>query len=96
MEAASPKYAIANKAYSEISKTTNSLEDSKLTFLAALHPDKIENIGQIFNLQPERIQNLRESFVNTGHQEAFDGGVRAYLTKYSTKKVKTDLTSLEN
>jgi Soluble lytic murein transglycosylase and related regulatory proteins (some contain LysM/invasin domains) len=79
METENPLYKKANATYSALSKGTSALEESKLTFLGALQPDKINDIGQIFNLPPEQLSKLRDSFVKAGYQNEFDGGIRAYL-----------------
>lgn len=89
LESASPKYKEATAKYADLSKGVNALEESKISFLSNLHPDKIDNIGEIFKLPPERITELRNSFVEAGHQEAFDGGIRAYLQK-SVDKVDAE------
>lgn len=70
---------LADKAYEIASGKIEALNDTFLKNLSSLTDDKLQNVGQIFNLPKERISQLRNTFEKAGRLNEWNAGVRSHL-----------------
>lgn len=79
LEIASPLYATANRQYAALSPEIEELQKSFLGKLQSISNDKIQNVGQIFNLPAEQIGGLRQAFVDNNLLPEWEAGIRAHI-----------------
>jgi len=70
---------VADEAYQVASKGIEALNDTFLSNLQRISPDKIQNVGQIFSLPAQRIEQLKDTFVAAGKEAEWNAGVRSFL-----------------
>lgn len=73
--------ADADTFYQGASREIDDLNSTFLSNLGAMTGDKVKNVGQIFQLSPERITQLKGTFDAAGKSEEWNAGVRAHLQR---------------
>lgn len=81
MKSESPALIEADDAFSAGSKALEALTETHLSKLAAVSPDKAEQIGQVFSLPARRIAELRQTFADAGKLDEWNAGIRSYLQR---------------
>lgn len=76
---ANPLLKKADEGFAVASKEIEALNDTFLSSLSKISDDKVKNIGQLFNLSPERISGLKTQFQKAGKIGEWEAGVRAYI-----------------
>lgn len=74
-----PLLAEADEAFEVASRGIDELNDTFLSSLRSISPDKVQNVGQVFNLPASRIADLRSRFIAAGKEAEWNAGIRAHL-----------------
>lgn len=74
-----PALVTADLEYQRLSTGVDEMTNSFLSRLKNFSADKIQNVGQIFQLPAERITALRATFEKAGKLSEWNAGIRAHL-----------------
>lgn len=71
---------VADATFAHSSGGIDELSESFLANLSRVSDNKIQNIGQVFNLPKEQIVKLRSTFEDAGMLDEWNAGIKAHLS----------------
>jgi soluble lytic murein transglycosylase-like protein len=75
----SPALKAADNAFANASAGIDELSSTFISSLRKETENKVQKVSQIFNLSPERIAGLRQTFIDAGKLDEWNAGIRSYL-----------------